>query len=228
MTFTEFADKLRKLRDEVNISQEGLAEALAVSRQAIAKWEAGTSMPDIKHLVEISEYFQVSLDYLMKEMAYPDVTPVKNDHCDLVNFIVEAKRNTYSSVKRFEEARRPATRVGSKDLAFEAGDFKYWDTYVGRSHFSGTEVVWHQDEPVWSMNYVGRLLSGQPDWSFLSDALARVEEEMPYRGPVFYRDGKYIYTNRVTGNVNWFDGIEQIYYEDELIYELKYHGGLVR
>jgi len=228
MTFA-FADKLRKLRDEANISQEGLAEVLDVSRQAVAKWEARTGMPEIKHLIQMSEYFQVSLDYLLKETAYPNT--VSNEHTidsEIVDFIVEAKKNTYANVKQYEAAKRPSTRLGSKDLAYEKGDFKYWDTYVGSSHFSGAEVVWHKEMPVWSMNYVGRLLEGQPDWSFLSDALAQVEGDMPYRGPAIYRNGKYTYVNRAAGTFDWFEGVEQIYYQDELIYELKYHGGMIR
>jgi len=77
------------------------------------------------------------------------------------------------------------------------------------------------------MNYVGRLSSGQLG-DFLMDALARVSVEMPYRGPKFYRDGKYTYVNSVAGEFDWFNGVEKIYYEEELIYELVYHGGVIR
>ena len=61
------AEKLYELRKKSNLSQEQLAEQLGVSRQAISKWESGQATPESDKLVTISNYFQVSLDYLMKE-----------------------------------------------------------------------------------------------------------------------------------------------------------------
>ena len=49
-----FANRLWKIRDEAGISQERLAEELNVSRQAVAKWEAGIAMCDIDNIVGIS------------------------------------------------------------------------------------------------------------------------------------------------------------------------------
>lgn len=63
----KFEEKLYKLRKEKKISQNELAEILEVSRQAISKWEVGTSKPDMNHLILISNYFEVSLDYLLNE-----------------------------------------------------------------------------------------------------------------------------------------------------------------
>lgn len=224
-----FADKLWKTRDEAGISQERLAEELHVSRQAVAKWESGLAMPGIDHLVGISNFFQVSLDYLVKDQGYPDCpseerSKPNNDHEEIINFLVEAKQKTYAN---FNAGKIQPSRPASTDLAYEKGDFKYLDTYVGSSHFSGSEVVYYQEAPVWSMNYIGRLLSGQLG-DFLTEMLARVSEAMPYRGPEFYRDGKYVYVNSVSGEFDWFTGAEKIYYEDELIYELVYYGGAVR
>ena len=61
------SEKLYSLRKKSGLSQEQLAEQLSVSRQAISKWEAGQSVPESDKLVTISNYFNVSLDYLMKE-----------------------------------------------------------------------------------------------------------------------------------------------------------------
>ena len=61
------AEKLYELRKKSNLSQEQLAEQLGVSRQAISKWESDQSVPEGDKLITISNYFQVSLDYLMKE-----------------------------------------------------------------------------------------------------------------------------------------------------------------
>ena len=61
-----FASELQKIRTENNISQEGLAELLGVSRQSVSKWERGKGYPEIEKLIFISERFGVSLDTLLK------------------------------------------------------------------------------------------------------------------------------------------------------------------
>ncbi len=61
------SEKLYALRKKSGISQEQLAEQLHVSRQAISKWETGQSVPEGDKLLAISNYFNVTIDYLMKE-----------------------------------------------------------------------------------------------------------------------------------------------------------------
>lgn len=61
------SEKLYGLRKKDGLSQEQLAERLDVSRQAVSKWESGKAVPESDTLISISEYFHVSLDYLMKE-----------------------------------------------------------------------------------------------------------------------------------------------------------------
>lgn len=61
------SEKLYALRKKSGLSQEQLAEQLHVSRQAISKWESGQSIPESDKLITISQYFNVTLDYLMKE-----------------------------------------------------------------------------------------------------------------------------------------------------------------
>lgn len=61
------AQRLYELRKQHSLSQEQLAEQLGVSRQAISKWESGQSVPEGDKLIAISDYFQISLDYLMKD-----------------------------------------------------------------------------------------------------------------------------------------------------------------
>lgn len=62
-------EKLYTLRKKSGLSQEQLAEALNVSRQAISKWEGGSAMPESDKLLALSNYFDVSLDYLLKDGA---------------------------------------------------------------------------------------------------------------------------------------------------------------
>jgi len=69
----KLSEKLYWLRKRSGLSQEQLAERLDVSRQAISKWESGVSVPESEKLVVISSYFNVSVDYLLKdELDSPD------------------------------------------------------------------------------------------------------------------------------------------------------------
>lgn len=63
----KFAEKLLNLRMDRGYSQEALAEELGVSRQAISKWELGTTLPETDKIILISDFFDVSIDYLLKE-----------------------------------------------------------------------------------------------------------------------------------------------------------------
>ena len=60
-----FSDNLIKLRKGKGWSQEDLAEKLGISRQAVSKWEVGTSKPDIDNVIKISKLFEVSIDELV-------------------------------------------------------------------------------------------------------------------------------------------------------------------
>lgn len=59
-----FKDNLIQLRKYNRLSQEDLAEKVGVTRQAIAKWEAGETMPDLEKCRLLAEIFEVSLDDL--------------------------------------------------------------------------------------------------------------------------------------------------------------------
>ena len=78
----DFRERLFDLRRQAGLSQEDLANLLNVTRQAVQKWEAGTSRPDMDNLVSLAEYFKVSLDYLVtgKEPAPPPSPTVVNNY----------------------------------------------------------------------------------------------------------------------------------------------------
>ena len=71
-----FADNLRAVRKERNISQEELAELLDVSRQAVSKWEQGGGYPEMEKMITLSQKLNVSIDYLMSG-ACEDAEPAK-------------------------------------------------------------------------------------------------------------------------------------------------------
>ena len=62
----ELGKQIKKHRQEVQLSQEELAERVYVSRQTISNWENDKSYPDVNILVLLSETFQISLDNLIK------------------------------------------------------------------------------------------------------------------------------------------------------------------
>ena len=65
----EIANRLQKLRKEKGYSQEQLAEALGISRQAVSKWERAESSPDTDNLICLAKLYGVSLDELLSTEA---------------------------------------------------------------------------------------------------------------------------------------------------------------
>lgn len=63
----KFAEKLLNLRTQGGYSQELLAEKINVSRQAVSKWEQGTTLPETDKLIALSDFFHVSIDYLLRD-----------------------------------------------------------------------------------------------------------------------------------------------------------------
>lgn len=67
MKSNNFGKKLKELRVEKGLSQRSLGEIFNVCNQTISFWENGSREPDLDALVQISEYFDVTIDYLLKE-----------------------------------------------------------------------------------------------------------------------------------------------------------------
>ena len=58
-------EKIKEARKQCGLSQEQLAEKMAVSRSAVAKWEANNGLPDVDNLKALSSLLNVSIDYLL-------------------------------------------------------------------------------------------------------------------------------------------------------------------
>ena len=69
----KFNEKLLSLRKAKGLSQEELGMELQVSRQTISKWEVSQSYPDFERLVMLSDYFNLTLDELVKGVDVQDV-----------------------------------------------------------------------------------------------------------------------------------------------------------
>lgn len=79
-----FETRLYELRKKAGLSQEELANLVGVSRQAVQKWEAGTSRPDLDNLTALAGYFNVTLDWLITgrepELSQPGPVVVENHY----------------------------------------------------------------------------------------------------------------------------------------------------
>ncbi len=60
-----FGENLQTIRKKNQLSQEGLAELLGVSRQAVSKWEVGEGYPEVEKLLILSKQLNISLDSLL-------------------------------------------------------------------------------------------------------------------------------------------------------------------
>lgn len=219
-------DVLPYLRTQKNISQTALADALGVSRQAVAKWEMGHAQPDIDKIIALSDYFQISIDRLVRREGDCGLGVRQTGICvgeDIIDFLLRAKKATYAA----NGAHAKPCRPGSHDLHYTEEDFAYIDTYLGGAMFGGEEAVWQQGQPKWCMNYMGRVISDYFKGDFLKNALMNVPKQSPYRGPDIYREGDYSYHCVVQGTFHWFQGFEEIFCGEIKTYECYFHGGSV-
>ena len=96
------AEKIINLRKQNGWSQEELAEKLDVTRQSVSKWESGSSVPDIAKILQISELFGVTTDYLLKdneEIPTGTVLP-KTEQTKDARPVEKAEAEEYLSVSR--------------------------------------------------------------------------------------------------------------------------------
>lgn len=224
-----FQKQLQTLRKSKGLSQEKLAEVLGISRQAVAKWEVGQSYPDIAKLIALSEFFKVSIDELVNDYEENCSLRIEKNEVDfekaeIIDFLIKAKKSTYAGKGNETKPSRP----NSHDLEYVEGELKYIDTYLGGENFLGEEALWKNDVPFWSMNYAGRVLSEEFSGSFLKEALRLVSKDNPYRGPIIYQRGQYKYHCVINGDFKWFQGYEEIYFNDNKTYECYFHGGEVK
>ncbi|MBO4927688.1 MAG: helix-turn-helix transcriptional regulator [Clostridiales bacterium] len=71
------ADRILMLRKSKGMSQEQLAEAVGVSRQAVSKWESEQASPDPEKIIALSEIFGVTTDYLLKGIEPEEEAEIK-------------------------------------------------------------------------------------------------------------------------------------------------------
>ena len=84
---------LKALRKEKGLTQEQLAEQLGVSARTVSRWETGSNMPDISLLIEIAEFYEVSIPEIVSGER-------KNEQ------MTEETRNTARSLSEYSESEK--------------------------------------------------------------------------------------------------------------------------
>ena len=66
-----FAENLHRLRKEMKLTQEQLADKICYTEKAVSKWESGSSVPPAETLILLAEIFNVSIDELFDHCTHP-------------------------------------------------------------------------------------------------------------------------------------------------------------
>jgi hypothetical protein len=151
------------------------------------------------------------------------------DRAALHAFIIRSKQATYVGSGQ----KLLPYRLGSHDLQFADGDWAYHDSYVGESDFMGEEIVYFQRQAVWGMNYFGVIL--QPDrissaqaGQVIKVSLTRLYQEGRFLGGFEHIVDELRYVDTSEGDFQLFHGKEWIERAGQVVYELRYHGGLIK
>jgi hypothetical protein len=147
----------------------------------------------------------------------------------LASFLRAANKSTYANK---DASKTTSTRLWSEDYHFEQDDLIFHDTYFGDRDFIGEEIVYKDGKPVWGMNYYGYVLkpstSEKEVYGFLKKALLQeYSDAIPVRGASVYSECGWKYTNKQEGDLSRFNGTEDIYKDDKLVYCAHYHGGAI-
>lgn len=140
-----FAENLRLIRKEKNISQEELAEIIGVSRQAISKWEQGSAYPEMEKLLLLTKYFNVSLDYLM----LGEIKSIEKEDTSFKNVIMPTGKITIKSYDGRSIVN--CYKVLASQVMYKAkiDEPKYWLIGVNDGAFWGEKSIilgWYIDE----------------------------------------------------------------------------------
>lgn len=149
---------------------------------------------------------------------------------ELNDFIVYAKSNSYVA------GAEPSTscRQGSHDIGYAVGGWRYLDSYFGGTDFAGQEVVWANEEPVWAMNYFGRILEPMLIDAAMAGKVIKAAlqymyvEEKRFLGGLDFDHELARYHDRNIGDCAHFSGREVIVVAGREAYELYYRGGLIK
>lgn len=134
-----FGDNLQAIRKKNGLSQEGLAELLGVSRQAVSKWELGEGYPEVDKLLLLSKKLNISLDSLL---GRENTMPVSDErkHSDTIR-IVSPHEGVIVSASRVSRSQPFKGGKNSPKYALyasERNDMSFWGA-------QNTFLAWYRD-----------------------------------------------------------------------------------
>lgn len=94
-------NNLKLFRQKNGFTQEQIAEKLGVSRQAVAKWESGASIPNIDNMIALADLYDMSVDMLARNLT-TTVPPQLEERKHLFGF---TKMNENGEISLPEKAR---------------------------------------------------------------------------------------------------------------------------
>ena len=92
-------EKIAQLRRKNGWSQEELADKMEVSRQAVSKWESSQTTPDLERIMRLSSLFGVTIDYLLKDGAAPEIPRPEAEEDTHIRLISLADAADYLSLR---------------------------------------------------------------------------------------------------------------------------------
>lgn len=104
--------KIQDYRQKINLTQEGLAEQLDVSRQSVSKWELGQTLPEVDKIIAMSKLFGVSTD----ELLDMPVTPQSRDNLLKMGAVYLVTKNLPKAITFYE--RLLSMRVSTRHPVF--------------------------------------------------------------------------------------------------------------
>lgn len=147
----------------------------------------------------------------------------------LNTMIVKAKADTYVG----GGVKVDPSRLGSHDLSWSEGAWRYLDSYFGGADFIGQETLWFEGSPIWAMNYYGYircpdLIDGSRAGETIKAALSSMYREGRFLGGFQWHGPHGEYIDQSSGDPTHFHGREVILVDGVEAYALDYFGGLVK
>jgi hypothetical protein len=142
----------------------------------------------------------------------------------LKKVVIEARENTYALDSKSSDNPRI---LGSIQLEYQKTDYYYQFIYFrGKTHFSGQEIVYQNNRPIWTVNYFGSAISGEAE-EFLKKFLLEFSGQCRFGENYETEKRSYKYQNIGHGSIEEFFGVEKMFFNNEEIFKTTYCGGIV-
>jgi hypothetical protein len=151
----------------------------------------------------------------------------------LQKFFTTAATKTYAASGVYAEPVHP----GLTEMEYQENGWRYRDSFMGYFKSYGREIIWEEETPAWVQNYGGGMEAqyctdkdfAHETFAFLKQALLAGKKQVEFapRGPKEFVSGVWKYVTGFRGNLSKFNGSEEIFYNNKLVFTHCYFGGVV-